>query len=135
MGMGPIYVATVAIATVVSSAAQAASVSQDDFLLATTANLVSLCTAAETDPLYTAARNFCHGFAVGTYRLMATVEAASTSKRKLFCVPESRPTRDQAITEFVQWARGRPKTLASSPTDGIIEYFIGQYPCTDQRGH
>lgn len=109
--------------------AKAAPVTQDDFQVDTTANLVSLCTATETDPLYTAARNFCHGFAVGTYRAIATEEAALKSKRKMFCIPANPPTRDQAIASFVQWASTRPKTLASTPTNGIVEYLVTQYPC------
>jgi hypothetical protein len=130
MGRYLIYLATIAIATIVSSGARSAPVGQDDFLVATSANLISLCSAVETDPLYTPARNFCEGFAVGTYRLIATEEAATQSRRKLFCIPANGPTRDQAIAGFVQWASGRPKTLASSPTDGLVEYLIAQYPCT-----
>jgi Rap1a immunity proteins len=129
MRRGLSYFATVGIATVAASVAQAVPVTQDDFQVATTANLVSLCSATETDPLYTPARNFCQGFAVGTYRLIAIQEAATRSRRKLFCLPSSGPTRDQAMADFVQWASGRPKTLASSPSDGIVEYLVTKYHC------
>jgi hypothetical protein len=118
-----------AVACAVAAGVQAAPVSQDDFLVTTTANLVSLCSAATTDPLYTPARNFCQGFAVGTYRLIVIEEAAARSRHKLFCLPATGPSRDQAIAAFVQWASSRPKTLASSPTDGIVEYLIAQFPC------
>jgi len=129
MGRGLIYLATIAIATGVPLGARAAPVGQDDFLIATTANLVSLCSAVAADPLYTPARNFCEGFVVGTYRVIATEEAATRSKRKSFCIPANGPSRDQAVAAFVQWASGRPKTLASAPSDGIVEYLIAQYPC------
>jgi hypothetical protein len=109
--------------------ARAAPVTPDDFQLATTANLVSLCSAPNTDPLYTPALNFCHGFAVGTYRAVATMSAASRAKHKMFCLTNSGLTRDQAISAFVVWAKDRPKTLESAPTDGIIEYLAAQYPC------
>jgi type IV secretory pathway protease TraF len=121
--------AIVAAVVMAATGAQAAPVSQDDFHLATTANLVSLCSAGPTDPMYTAAVNFCHGFAVGTYRVVAAEAAASRSKTKLFCPPQQTQTRDQAIAGFVQWAGARPKTLESSPTDGIVEYLSTQYPC------
>lgn len=107
-----------------------APVSQSDFQAETTANLVSLCGAAATDPLYTAAQNFCHGYAVATYRMIAAQQAATRSKRRLFCLPSPQPTRDQAIAAFVQWASARPKTLASPPGDGIVEYLATQYPCS-----
>ena len=125
-----IYFAAAGIAAVVASGARAAPVTQDDFQARATTNLVALCSADQTDPLYTAARNFCEGFVVGTYRLAAIEEAASTSRRKMFCLPASGPTRDQAIADFVQWTTGRSKTLASSPTDGIVEYLSTKYPCT-----
>jgi type IV secretory pathway protease TraF len=122
---------TIVAAVLIAAAAgaQAAPVSKDDFQLATTGNLVSLCSAQQTDPLYTAAMNFCHGFAVGTYRAIVAEEAASQSRNKLFCPPQQTMTRDQAIAGFVQWASARPKTLESSPTDGIVEYLSTQYPC------
>jgi len=121
--------AALAVGTFTLSHAQAATITPDDFQLATTANLVSLCSAPDTDPLYTPARNFCHGFTVGTYRAVATEVAASRAKHKMFCLTNSGLTRDQAINAFVDWAKDRPKTLESSPTDGIIEYLAAQYPC------
>nr|WP_294525532.1 Rap1a/Tai family immunity protein [uncultured Rhodopila sp.] len=121
--------AVVAAGVLAMSGARAATVTTDDFTVPTTAALVTLCTAPDTDPLYTAARNFCHGFAVGTYRAVAAEEAASRSKHKMFCMGDAAPTRDQAVAAFVQWANGRPKTLESSPTDGITEYLAATYPC------
>ncbi len=121
--------AALAVGTFTLGHARAATLSPDTFQLATTADLVALCSAPDTDPLYTPARNFCHGFAVGTYRAVATEVAASRSKHKLFCLTNSGLTRDQAISAFVDWAKDRPKTLESSPTDGMIEYLAAQYPC------
>jgi hypothetical protein len=112
-----------------SSPAFAALVSRDDFLVATAGNLVALCTAAPTDPLYTPARNFCHGFVVGTYRLFAIEEAATKRKAKLFCMPSKAPSRDQTIDAFTQWAASRPNALADTPTDAFVAYLTAQYPC------
>ncbi|MGD0108083.1 MAG: Rap1a/Tai family immunity protein [Rhodopila sp.] len=129
MKKNTISVATLAIASMIASGARAAPVTREDFQVETAANLISLCSAAETDPLYTAARNFCHGFAVGTFRVLATEEAAMKTKRKMFCMPATQPTRDQAIAGFVQWASDRPKPLAGSPTDAIAAYLAAAYPC------
>ena len=114
----------------VSVGVQATPVNRDDFQVGTTANLLSLCGATESDPFYTAARNFCHGYAVATYRAIVMEQMASRAKHKLFCLPSNTaPTRDQAIADFVQWASARPQTLSSSPTNGIAEYLAAQYPC------
>lgn len=116
--------ATVALAV---SGAYGAPVSRDDFQVQTTGNLVSLCSAAPTDPLYTAAVNFCHGFAVGAYRVIMSEEAAS--RRKMFCIPANAPNRNEAIAAFVKWANDHPKVLVDPPTDGIVEYLEAEYPC------
>jgi len=129
MKSGLLKLAAVAVAITAASGARAAPVTQDDFLLNTTANLVSLCGADKTDPLYTAAINFCHGFTLGTYTMLRIEDAASRSKHKAICMPNPPPTRDQAIAAFVAWASSRPKTLASPPTDGLGEYLLAQYPC------
>jgi hypothetical protein len=121
--------AAVAFAIVAAGAARAAPVTKDDFLATTTGNLVNLCSAQQTDPLYTAAINFCHGYAVGTYRMLVIEEAASRSKRKAFCIPDNPPTRDEAIAAFVAWAQSKPDALASKPSDGIMAYVMSQYPC------
>lgn len=122
-------VALTGMAMTLAGGVQAAPVSQDDFKVATTANLVSLCGAAPSDPLYTPAMNFCEGFVVGTYRMLEIEEAASRGRRKMFCAPPSVPNRDQSIASFVQWASSRETTLAKSPTDGIAEYLAATYPC------
>ncbi len=130
MKSGLLKLAAVVVAITAASGARAAPVAQDDFLLGTTANLVSLCGADKADPLYTAAINFCHGFVVGTYRMVVIEEAASRNKRKSICMPPAgTPSREQAIAGFITWAADKPKTLASSPTDGLAEYMIAQYPC------
>jgi hypothetical protein len=107
----------------------AAPVSQDAFLLRGTGDLVSLCGAEPSDPLYTAARNFCHGFAVGTYRLAAQVEEATRSKTKLFCLPPTPPSRTEAVAAFVQWAAAHDDVLTLPPTDGLLRFLADRFPC------
>jgi hypothetical protein len=46
----------------------AGAVSEKDFEVQSTENLINLCTAAQDDPLYHQAINFCHGYLVGAYR-------------------------------------------------------------------
>ena len=68
----------------------AGAVSEKDFEVQTTENIINLCTAAPGDPLYHQAVNFCHGFLVGAYRYY---EAAGSGPAglKLVCLPNSAP--------------------------------------------
>jgi hypothetical protein len=104
-------------------------VSRDAFLLRGTGDLVLLCGADPSDPLYTAAQNFCHGFAVGTYRLAAQVEQATPAKTKLFCLPPTPPSRTEALSAFVQWAGAHHDVLTLPPTDGLLRFMVAQFPC------
>jgi hypothetical protein len=105
-----------------------AAVSESSFLVRTTGDLVDLCTAAPTDPLATAALNFCQGFGVGVFRVLQEQEMARSSGR-LFCVPNPTPTRNQVFASFVQWARANPGQLAQPPQDGVAMFLATQYPC------
>ncbi len=92
---------------------------------------MSLCSTTETDPLYTAAVNFCQGFAVGVYRVLQEEEGAQT--RHLFCTPQPTPTRTETIARFVQWANTDNSRLAQSPADGLAAFLSQQFPCPTRR--
>ena len=109
-----------------------AAVTQDSFLIRNTGDLVDICSAPQTDPLYTAAINFCHGFGVGVVRALQAQDAASRS-RHLFCIPTPAPTRNEAVARFVQWASADSSRLQLSAEDGIATYLSQQYPCSRSR--
>jgi hypothetical protein len=109
-----------------------AEVSQDSFLLRQTGDLVDLCSAAQSDPLYIAATNFCQGFAVGVFRVLQEEDAARRSGH-LFCVPTPAPTRNEAIASFVQWGRATTPRLSLSPADGFAAFLSEQYKCPRGR--
>ena len=77
-----------ALCAVVSIATGHAAVTEDTFLVRNTGDLVDLCTAAQSDPLYTAAINFCQGFGVGVYHVLEEEDMARRP-RHMFCMPNS----------------------------------------------
>ena len=105
-----------------------AEVTEDNFHLRTTGDLVALCAPAPTDRMMTAAVNFCHGYATGAYSALAEVDAARRGP-KLACLPTPAPTRNAALAEFVTWARAQPERLALPPLDGVVGFMRDQYPC------
>jgi hypothetical protein len=114
--------------TVGLPAASYAAVTEDSFQLRTTRDLVDLCAATPPDPLSTVAINFCHGFAVGVYRVLDEEQSASREGR-LFCMPASAPSRNAAIADFVRWANDNSAMMARAPTDGIATYLAEKFPC------
>src|SRR3954447_19956284 len=128
----PVLIAAVAVMAVIAvTAVRAQTVadpSETDFRVTTTGDLVRLCEAAPTDPTGIAALHFCHGFAVGAYQYHQIV-AAAEKKPPLFCEPNPRPSRNEAIASFVSWAKQNPEAMNTPPVEGIFRYLAQRYPC------
>jgi len=105
-----------------------ASITEDSFLLRSTSDLVDVCSPTQADPMYTAAVNFCQGFAVGVFRVLQEEDAAKRS-RHLFCAPNPAPTRNEGIAAFVQWAKADAGRMMQPPADGIAAFLADQYKC------
>lgn len=105
-----------------------AAVTQESFLLRNASDLVDVCSAAQSDPFYTAAANFCQGFVVGVFRVLNEETVADPSMR-LFCLPEHPPTRNEGIVEFVHWAKSNSSQLGQSPADAVAAFLSQRFPC------
>ena len=106
----------------------AGAASEKDFEVQTTENLINLCTAAPADPLYHQAINFCHGFLVGAYRYYEAAGSGPAGLR-LVCLPDPRPSRNEAFTRFVDWAKAHPQYLKERPVETEFRFLMETYPC------
>jgi len=98
----------------------------------TTGDLVELCTAAPDNATGTAAVNFCQGFALGAV-LVEMQNMAAFRGPKLFCMPNPPPSRNEALSEFVNWARVSPDRMSIPSTDGLFRFLSERYPCPQSR--
>ena len=105
-----------------------AQVTQQNFMMRTTGDLVAVCGVSRDDPNASAAIHFCHGYYVG---LDHFAEATGRPFRGvLYCPPEGlKLTRDQTIGMLVEWHRRNPKHLAEAPFDGIVRWAAATWPC------
>ncbi len=106
----------------------AGAVSEDDFEIQATENLLNLCTAPPGDPLYHQAVNFCHGFLVGAYHYHVA-ESNGPQGVKLVCLPDPPPSRNEAIDMFIQWAKARPQYWKEEAVETEFRFLIEQWPC------
>ena len=109
-------------------AAPASAISGDEFRLRSAADLVALCGAPATDPLYTAAVHMCHGFGAGTYQAIV----AMTRHEKLqpvVCPPSPAPSRNDTVGRFLEWAKRNPQHLQDPAVEALGRFFVTEFPC------
>ena len=126
-------VLTAALTMAMAAGPAKAAVTETDFYIRTTNDLVKLCTVDPTDPSYSAAIHFCHGFASGAYQAEQLHQAGSRAK-PLFCIPAGTPpSRNETIAAFVTWAQATPASAGTSPVEGMFEFMMQRYPCAKKR--
>jgi hypothetical protein len=105
-----------------------AATTETNFQVKTTRDLVTLCATPASDPLETAAVNFCEGFAVGAYQYHLVAEAATQAK-PLFCFPSPTPSRNEAIMQFITWSNQHSDILDHPAIEGMFTFLRDRYPC------
>jgi hypothetical protein len=108
------------------------ALTEANFGAATTSDLVDLCTAAPDNGIGTAALNFCEGYFQGAVTV-EMLNMAPMRGKKLFCLPNPPPSRSQAMSLFVSWAKAAPDRLSQPATDGLFRFLSEQYPCASSR--
>src|SRR5215831_10571238 len=88
----------------------ATAVVQETFLIRYTQDLIELCSAPESDPLYAEAISFCHGYVLGAYHYQVALQA-DPKEKPLFCLPQPPPTRQQGLQMFMAWVKQNPQYL------------------------
>jgi hypothetical protein len=106
----------------------AGPVTDEDFMARDTQSLVNLCTATPDDPRSSAAIHFCHGYLVGAFHYYKVTHAAPDSQ-PLFCFPDPPPSRNQAITQFVAWAKDHPQYMKEVPVETEFRFLTETWPC------
>lgn len=104
------------------------AVTEEDFVVKTTRNLINLCTASPQDEYYEEAINFCYGYLVGAYHYSIAVK--SKEPKELFvCFPEPKPTRNAVIAMFITWAQEHPQFMTDMPVETEFRFLAEKYPC------
>lgn len=131
--MRKLLVAT-GLAGAVFASGTAAAATPDQFTLRSTSDLLAVCQESATDNVSSASIGFCHGFLVGTYRVMEIVQEAKPQSARMFCPAATMPNRTEAIDAFVKWAAARPGELSKAPTESVADYLAVTYPCPAASG-
>ena len=101
----------------------AGAVSEKDFEVQTTENMINLCTVAPDDPLYHHAINFCHGYLVGAFHYYE-VTASGPAGVQLVCAPDPRPSRNATVEMFIDWAKTHPQHWGEPPVESEFRFLM-----------
>lgn len=119
----------IALLLLLPSLAQA-GVTEQDFTLDTTEDLIDLCGVDPQDPHAVAAIHMCHGYVLGLMHFHIVIGRALEGHA--FCMDDAeRPTRDQAIALLVQWSRANPQHNSLEAVDGVLQWATETYPCSE----
>jgi hypothetical protein len=104
------------------------AVTEEDFVVKTTRNLINLCTATPEDPRYEEAISFCQAYMVGAYHY-SIAEHSKDPKGSLVCLPEPKPTRNEVVAMFVVWAQAYPQFMTDMPVETQFRFMSEKWPC------
>jgi hypothetical protein len=113
---------------VVLGPAAALAVTTEDFKIVNARDVVDVCTVPESDPYYTAAANFCHGYAVATWDVYQALMARPGAK-PFVCMPNPRPARSAVVAQFATWLNAHPQYDNEHPTNAIFKFLAEKWPC------
>ena len=105
-----------------------AAVTDEDFVLATTQNLVNLCSVSADDRRAKEAIQMCEGYMLGAYHYYLATNSGKNDMR-LVCMPNPTPTRNEAAAMFVEWAKANPQYMKEAPVDSEFRFMSAKWPC------
>ena len=114
---------------VVLSAGVVRAVTEEDFRVRTTQDLIDLCTVSASDPRAEEAIHFCHGYLVGAFHFYLAWTEGPGATQRLVCFPQSGVTRSEAVAMFVDWVKARPQYMKEFPVETEFRFLIEKWPC------
>jgi hypothetical protein len=104
------------------------AVTEADFEVKTTQNLLNLCAAPSSDPYYREAIHFCQGYLVGAYQYQVA-ETSGEGGKPLVCFPTPSPSRNEALRMFIAWVQAHPQYWNERPVETEFRFLTEKWPC------
>ena len=103
----------------------AEAVDSETFRVRSTADLVEICSVPPSDSLYAAAMGFCQGYGVGAFHYYQAAVTGPGGK-PFVCLPDSPPSRTEAIQMFLSWSRENPKYMGEPAVESLFRWLVAK---------
>ena len=113
-----------------SQSTSSTAVTDEDFALKDTSDLVTLCGASEDDPLYERAVVFCLGFVTGAMNFYGAMTHVPDFK-PFVCSDQVIP-RYEMVKAFLEWAKLHPEHMSDPAVESGARAAASKWPCTDK---
>ena len=107
-------------------ASTALAVETSNFNLATSRDLIALCSSQPDDPFYAEALQFCYGYMAGMAQLHRALVRADI---KPVACPRYEVTREELVRVFLGWARANPGAMDELPAESVKRAAAAAWPC------
>jgi hypothetical protein len=111
-----------------AGAQDAGTADTGDFVVKTGQDLLDLCSADRSSPLYAEAIQFCAGFIQGMKHYHDRM-SAGPEVEPIVCAPAGVKVED-AIEMYVAYAKANPQFLEEDPADNVIRAAMATWPCS-----
>ena len=105
----------------------AKATSSEEFLMRNAQDLTGVCSTPSSDPLYTAAINFCEGYIEGAYHYYSAMLGPGI--KPFVCLPKPEPTRDEVTRRFVAWSQAHPQHSGEPAVETLFKFAEETWPC------
>ena len=108
-----------------------AAVTDEDFTVKTTQNLLNLCAVSADDPRAKEAIQMCEGYMLGAYQYYLATNSGKGDRgdMRLVCMPNPTPSRNEVAAMFVEWAKANPQYMKEAPVDSEFRFMSARWPC------
>jgi Rap1a immunity proteins len=121
--------AIAAAGAVCALASPALAAETSNFTLATTRDVVALCSCQPDDPLYAEALQFCYGYMAGVAQLHRALVRPDDIK-PVAC-PRYEVTREELVRVFLDWVRANPGAMDEFSAESLKRAAVAAWPCGD----
>ena len=99
-----------------------------DFEVATTRDLVNLCSASESDPAGRQALMFCYGFVSGASHYHREL-TRGPNVAAIVC-PGREVPRTEIVEVFLAWSKANGDMMETPAVDGLLRAAVDKWPCS-----